>query len=280
MKNRVLLLVGSMLALGSVSAPASAQDYFMRERVEGLKPAANPSTTFTWAVGGWSGWSSTCSDNSIRTRRVACTDGDGQVVNDEACSATKPSASETQAIRTGCLTYSWQSGEWSDWSSHCSDNAQRTRTVSCAASNGTTAADAMCSGTKPEMSETAAITDQCPPPPPTCQPGIVSVIPDPNLGAQGGSNNGYFIEPLGMTAETKRSVWMIGNYGNTTNRVRLSSYGPNPFRIDANIPPKTKVIFYSTDGAVDHSFIAYTQYNGIITTGAKRPTSTIFKDCR
>ena len=99
--------------------------------------------TYAWTAGPWS-WTSTCSSAAAGTRSVTCTQSDGTPVADSFCSAagTKPAATQTGNL-TGC-TYTWSPGAWGPWTSACSTNATRSRTVSCVQSDGTTVANSYC----------------------------------------------------------------------------------------------------------------------------------------
>ena len=273
---RKMLIAGFVLAACASSGPVMAQDYFMRERIEGLKPVANPAATFTWAVGGWSEWSSTCSDNSIRTRRVACTDGDGQVVADEACSATKPVSSETQAIRTGCVTYSWQPGDWSDWSSHCSDVAERTRTVSCVGSDGSAGSEAMCSGTKPATSQTDSVMDQCPPPKPACQVGFLEMEETPDKSYHSG--DGVIFAGIGQ-AKNGKSVWRVRNTRSYDYDIVVYNISKS-WTFSINVPAYTDVYLMSDVGQEYHRMDVMSKTTGRASrTETDKPYATPYEKC-
>lgn len=55
---------------------------------------------------------------------------------------------------------SWDAGEWTEWSSTCSDSATRTRSVQCKA-GGVVLPDARCTGTMPEHSEVDGVYSSC-----------------------------------------------------------------------------------------------------------------------
>jgi hypothetical protein len=59
---------------------------------------------------------------------------------------------------------SWKSGPWSDWSSTCSPNAQRSRQVECTADGGIVPASSCIASDKPSTSETGSTTEGCAPP--------------------------------------------------------------------------------------------------------------------
>ena len=60
------------------------------------------------------------------------------------------------------ITWSWSSGEWSAWSSDCSQTAVRMRAVSCTSSAGAVGQDASCTGSRPASSQTSTIVTGCP----------------------------------------------------------------------------------------------------------------------
>lgn len=96
--------------------------------------------------GAWSGWSSSCSSNAIRTRAASCRRSDGSIVADGECTsrgiALTPT-SEASAQYSGC-GYSANFGGWSGWSSSCSASAFRTRSVTCQRSDGAIVANSEC----------------------------------------------------------------------------------------------------------------------------------------
>lgn len=160
MRSAMGLLLGAA-AIAVVPSAASAQDYYARERVPNLRPVVDPANSFRWATGQWSNWSSQCSDAAVRTRSVSCVNGNQEPVPDASCTAARPASSETQAIHTNCVTYTWRTGEWSQWSSQCSDAATRTRQVSCFGSDLQTAPDSSCTEPRPAASETQSIRSGC-----------------------------------------------------------------------------------------------------------------------
>ena len=94
-RNVFGFLLGSAI-VAAIPTAANAQDYYAREHIAGLKPIGSPEASFSWSVGSWSDWSSTCARNAVRTRSVICRDGNGQAANDGACSGSKPESSQTQ----------------------------------------------------------------------------------------------------------------------------------------------------------------------------------------
>jgi len=102
---------------------------------------SKPSTTQTsyqtsgcgrsWTAGAWSAPDAGCSAAAVQTRSVSCLRSDGQTVSDAECTAAKPAASQTVANYASCQPYWYDASGWSDWNSHCSANATRTRAIGC-----------------------------------------------------------------------------------------------------------------------------------------------------
>jgi len=138
----------------------------------GTKPTTSETSsnysgcTYSWISGSWGSWANGCSDSTTRTRLVTCRrDGTGATVSDSNCSAgTKPSNSDTGSNYSSC-SYYWYSSSWSSWSSSCSDNANRTRTVNCRedrpSGSDPVVTDGNCSGSKPSSSETQGRYSGC-----------------------------------------------------------------------------------------------------------------------
>jgi hypothetical protein len=125
--------------------------------------------TSSWKEGAWSGFSSSCSPTATRTRSITCSrDLDGAAQPDASCSAaTRPASSESQAQYAGC-SYSYATGEWSGWSSNCSNTASRTRSVVCQRTDGASLRDSIpdseCTARgigKPTSSETQGMYGSC-----------------------------------------------------------------------------------------------------------------------
>jgi len=85
----------------------------------------------TWTTGAWSASDRACSASAVQTRSVTCLRSDGQTVADAECAAAKPTASQTVSDYSGCANYWVPLTGFSDWNSHCSATASRTRSVSC-----------------------------------------------------------------------------------------------------------------------------------------------------
>jgi hypothetical protein len=117
----------------------------------GAKPATTQAATdysscsYTWASTGWSVPAACGSTTASRT--VYCQRSDGATVADASCNAgTKPAATQAATDYSSC-TFSWNATGWSTPAACGSTTA--TRTVYCQRSDGTTVADASCTGAKP-----------------------------------------------------------------------------------------------------------------------------------
>jgi hypothetical protein len=125
--------------------------------------------TSSWKAGEWSGFSSSCSPTATRARPVTCNrDLDGAAQPDASCTAsTRPISSESQGQYGGC-TYNYALGDWSNWSSNCSNTSTRTRSVVCQRSDGASLRDSIpdneCTSRgigKPASSETQGMYGSC-----------------------------------------------------------------------------------------------------------------------
>jgi hypothetical protein len=117
---------------------------------------AQPAYTFSWQSGGWA-TPATCG-STTSTRTVWCQRSDGTTVADASCTGTKPATTQAATDYSSC-TYSWNSTGWSVPAACGSTTA--TRTVYCQRSDGTTVADASCTGTKPASTQAATDYSSC-----------------------------------------------------------------------------------------------------------------------
>ncbi len=139
----------------------------------GDRPAASnvqpnyESCTYSYSLGEWGAWSSSCDGNASRIRAITCMRSNGDALPSSECvdrGLAAPDTNETAARYDSC-SYSWSLGDWSNWSSSCSATATRTRSVVCERSNngGQAVEDGECltAGSKPMSSETAPIYSGC-----------------------------------------------------------------------------------------------------------------------
>jgi len=115
----------------------------------------------------WSGWDNACSGTANRTRTYSCQRSDGAIVDGSECAARGISLSETETganYTNACPGYFSVSG-WTDYNSHCSASATRTRSVACYRSGDNVfAGDQYCTDrglAVPARSETTAVFDGC-----------------------------------------------------------------------------------------------------------------------
>lgn len=86
--------------------------------------------SYSWQTGNIT-WDSSCSDAANGTRSVKCVRSDGEDAEDYQCVVSeRPDENLVEERYSSCPTY-WAEGEWSDWSSQCSANSKKSRTVSC-----------------------------------------------------------------------------------------------------------------------------------------------------
>src|SRR3546814_18171324 len=95
----------------------------------------------------------------MRTRTVLCKKGQELVVDTNCPMFDRPPTTDVQAVTSGC-SYAWDSRQ-SAWSQSCGEGSTRTTTHVCERSDGSVAADNLCSGTKPApLTETRTAYDR------------------------------------------------------------------------------------------------------------------------
>lgn len=127
---------------------------------QSTKPAASYQTTnyascsYTWQYGAWTPWSTTCG-SATRTRARTCLRSDGvtTTTGDSGKCGASEAVTQTQTDVSSC-TYQWNTGAWATTPS-CG-RTDESRSVSCRRSDGTTVADASCTGAKPDTNRPAA----------------------------------------------------------------------------------------------------------------------------
>lgn len=118
--------------------------------------------TYSWVVGEYGPYMSSCAPNAVRSRSVQCmSDGaDPKSAPSDKCTAAKPASSETMAIYSGC-GFQWKVGDWTKPTNTCGDNSE-TRSVVCTRSDGLAVGDASCAAKpKPETSRVEKVTSGC-----------------------------------------------------------------------------------------------------------------------
>ena len=121
------------------------------------------------SVGNYSPWTyaSSCSSSTHAERRGQCIRADGQVVADAECQGRGIGVTdETYSPNYAGCSYEYTTSEWTDWSSTCSSDAFRRRTVYCERSDGmktnTDYANCVAAGrTYPGYEEHSAIYSSC-----------------------------------------------------------------------------------------------------------------------
>jgi len=110
--------------------------------VTGLTGTADRSSPPVWITGGYGDWSASCGD-ATRSRPVTCVNPDnGATLQDFACAAPKPSATESSYQTAGC-GYTWEPSAFSPVTPSCGATTQ-TRTLSCRRSDGQLVVNDMC----------------------------------------------------------------------------------------------------------------------------------------
>src|SRR3546814_4870325 len=74
--------VAAICSAFAAQAPASAQEYYARHKLE--VPSGPQGPAAAWVTGAWGSWSTTCSDAAMRTRTVLCKKGQ-DLVGDTNC---------------------------------------------------------------------------------------------------------------------------------------------------------------------------------------------------
>ncbi|WP_422513518.1 thrombospondin type-1 domain-containing protein [Sphingomonas sp. 3-13AW] len=140
----------------------------------GAKPATSQTSLQTGSCSyarvnptSWGGWDNACSGSAHRTRTYQCQRSDGAIVDGGECTNRGISLSETETganYTNACPGY-FAVGGWTDYNSHCSASATRTRDVGCYRSGDNVfAGDQYCIDrgmAVPARSETTGVYDGC-----------------------------------------------------------------------------------------------------------------------
>lgn len=133
MTNTIKSLLLCAVAISTCEG-AEAQRYYARERLHISTEAANPTPPTTtpagWKTSEWSAWSSSCSQDALRTRDVFCSRGSERVADSECSGAgARPAFSEGPKEVTESCTYGWKPGPPAVSNSYC-DGSTKTLTQS------------------------------------------------------------------------------------------------------------------------------------------------------
>lgn len=116
---------------------------------------------FKWVSRAWGSPTPACSTEATRFRTNYCVNANGTEVPRTFCDGlAEPATSEEVENLEGCQ-YEWKTTPFSEWSSTCSDDARRTRLVTCERTDGTVVSSDKCSGEMPGFAEAASITTGC-----------------------------------------------------------------------------------------------------------------------
>jgi hypothetical protein len=124
--------------------------------------STTPTTPSSNSSYGWvivSDWPASAPSCAWETRVVACEDQNHAIVSNAFC--TGPQPLDAQFMTGGC-GFTWVAGAWSAPSSACSLSATETRPVICVRGDGSTMPDTSCTDTKPDTSQTLAVSSGCP----------------------------------------------------------------------------------------------------------------------
>lgn len=114
---------------------------------------------YGWKTGAWSGLVPACG-STVETRSVVCERSDGQPVADASCPAGDRPADQRSGTSYATCGYTWEASAWSAPTKTCGSST-RSRTVLCRRSNGDEVEDALCTGARPEATETVADFSTC-----------------------------------------------------------------------------------------------------------------------
>jgi len=131
----------------------------------GTKPAlsetadVSTSCTYAWNYSAWNVVPA-CGDTT-QSRTASCRRSDGTDGGTHCAGQTQDALSGT-VYDTQTCGYSWKPGDWSNYSSTCSDAATRTRSEACVRSDNQPVDAALCAGkTHNNLSETAGVYSSC-----------------------------------------------------------------------------------------------------------------------
>lgn len=128
---------------------------------EALETGENYSNcAYRWSPSAWKPDESSCGGEVRQTRTVSCQRTDGQPADEELCVDPLPDLEKFDVDYSAC-THEWVPGDWGDWSSQCSTQSVRKRTVSCRREDGESVDAQSCTGPRPQDEETSEILTGC-----------------------------------------------------------------------------------------------------------------------
>lgn len=125
------------------------------------EPGENYSNcTFRWEPTEWVPDEPKCAEVVRQTRTASCKRIDGQSADESECLDPLPLLEQVE-MDYGACSHSWDASEWTAWSSTCSTQARRTRTVSCLREDGKVVQKDNCEGSEPPKEQTDSILSGC-----------------------------------------------------------------------------------------------------------------------
>src|SRR3546814_5401221 len=91
------IAVAAICSAFAAQAPASAQEYYARHKLE--VPSGPQGPAAAWETGAWGSWSTTCSDAAMRTRTVLCKKGQELVVDTNCPMFDRPPTTDRKSTR-------------------------------------------------------------------------------------------------------------------------------------------------------------------------------------
>jgi hypothetical protein len=141
------------------SGKAVAETMCVGDRpVTGKTSQETSGCSYSWDAGAFGAPQPACGATA-RTRNVSCRRSDGTTADPAMCGGQAPESSQPTTDYSAC-SYAWSTTGWSDWSSACGD-ATRTRTATCQRADGATVDDALCTGARPDLTQSSHQTVGC-----------------------------------------------------------------------------------------------------------------------
>lgn len=117
--------------------------------------------SYSWQIGDYQPWDSSCSETTFRTRPVECLRSNGSVVSGSLCAGPAPTSRENGSNLAGC-GFTWTPGSWSAPDSTCSTTAKQTRSSTCMRSDGKLVENSYCNpASEPAREQTVERLEGC-----------------------------------------------------------------------------------------------------------------------